>query len=195
MKLLNLSTGNTKTGKGILIWNIPAIKTCIGCTQLCASKCYARKSERLYPNVLPSRELNKLEADSIDFVENMIYTIEKISKKKAFKGLFRIHESGDFYNQEYFDSWVQIAKAFPQIKFLAFTKSHQLNLIHDAENFNVVYSEFPDTKVFSQNMPVAKAVAKAEEMKENEFLCGGSCKDCNVCWYLEKNETVYFEFH
>jgi hypothetical protein len=35
----------------------------------------------------------------------------------------RIHVSGDFFNQKYFDAWVEIAKLNPLIIFYAYTKS------------------------------------------------------------------------
>jgi hypothetical protein len=35
----------------------------------------------------------------------------------------RIHASGDFYNQEYFNMWVEIAKENPEVEFWAYTKS------------------------------------------------------------------------
>lgn len=37
----------------------------------------------------------------------------------------RIHSSGDFFNQEYFDLWCWIAKQNPTVEFWAFTKSIQ----------------------------------------------------------------------
>lgn len=35
----------------------------------------------------------------------------------------RIHASGDFFNQEYFDMWLEIAKENPEVEFWAYTKS------------------------------------------------------------------------
>lgn len=35
----------------------------------------------------------------------------------------RIHSSGDFYSQEYFDMWLEVARVNPAINFWAFTKS------------------------------------------------------------------------
>lgn len=35
----------------------------------------------------------------------------------------RIHASGDFYNQKYFDMWVEIANENPNVEFWAYTKS------------------------------------------------------------------------
>lgn len=38
----------------------------------------------------------------------------------------RIHGSGDFYNQNYFDAWLAVARARPHVLFWSFTKSVQL---------------------------------------------------------------------
>jgi histidyl-tRNA synthetase len=35
----------------------------------------------------------------------------------------RIHAAGDFFNQAYFDMWVEIAKENPDVEFWAYTKS------------------------------------------------------------------------
>jgi len=36
---------------------------------------------------------------------------------------FRIHTSGDFFSQKYFDTWLLVAKKLPNITFYAYTKS------------------------------------------------------------------------
>jgi hypothetical protein len=35
----------------------------------------------------------------------------------------RIHASGDFFNQEYFNMWIEIANENPTVEFWAYTKS------------------------------------------------------------------------
>ena len=37
--------------------------------------------------------------------------------------LYRIHASGDFYSQAYFDAWMDVARAFPDRVFYAYTKA------------------------------------------------------------------------
>ena len=112
-----------------MIWNLPVIKTCPFRTAHCEGKCYARKAEKCYPTCLPSRESNYQETLKDDFVENMIYTIEKKLSGRGFRGklaVFRIHESGDFYSLEYTRKWIEIAKHFEydkRIVFTAYTKS------------------------------------------------------------------------
>jgi hypothetical protein len=119
-KLLNVNiNGNRKLQNTdtirYMIWNLPAVKTCPFRTEMCEKSCYARKAERIYPQVLPSREENYTESLENDFAANMIFTIEKKLNSKAFAGkkcIFRVHESGDFYNVEYTRKWIKICKHF-----------------------------------------------------------------------------------
>jgi hypothetical protein len=76
-----------------------------------AYKCYAASSER-FPGVREHRWNN------FDYVRNG--GIPEIPKDcKA----IRVHMSGDFFNQDYFDMWMNLAKQNPDIEFWAYTKS------------------------------------------------------------------------
>ena len=197
--ILNLSTGNKKLqaneSEKFLIWNIPSVTTCPYRTPECERLCYARKAERLYPSVLPSRARNLEESMKPEFSDNMIETISSFTTKKSFKGkkiYFRIHESGDFYNQKYTDDFIEIAKHFPEITFLAYTKS--LEFFKDRKlpnNFSVRFSLWDDTEKEQKELnekvlkfPVFTAFPKAEiEEKSKLFLiCGGDCTSCKACY-------------
>ena len=90
MKKLNVNiNGNKKlvntSSVRFMIWNLPAVVTCPFATEHCKHFCYARKAERVYPQVLPAREKNLKDSMEEDFVANMIYTIEsRHSKTKRF---------------------------------------------------------------------------------------------------------------
>lgn len=72
--------------------------------------CYAAKPER-FPGVRDSRWAN--------FEKSKAGEIQIPKKAKH----IRIHASGDFYSQKYFDLWLQIARENPSIEFWAYTKS------------------------------------------------------------------------
>ena len=38
-------------------------------------------------------------------------------------GVVRVHDSGDFFSQEYFDAWLEVARGRPRTRFYAYTKS------------------------------------------------------------------------
>ena len=58
----------------------------------------------------------------------------------------RIHESGDFYNNEYFSAWLLVAKRMPEINFYAYSKSLPYvkwaeEQLKDIPNFAITLSE------------------------------------------------------
>ena len=82
-------------------------------------RCYAAMTER-FPAVRDARwsnlELIRKSKDIVGFISLSL-------PKKADR--IRIHGSGDFFKQSYFDAWLEIARLNPNILFWAFTKSVQ----------------------------------------------------------------------
>lgn len=74
-------------------------------------RCYAASPER-FPGVRQHRWNN------FELVKSGI----KPDIPKGCKAV-RIHASGDFFNQAYFDMWLEIARENPDIEFWAYTKS------------------------------------------------------------------------
>ena len=104
----------------------------------------------------------------------------------------RIHESGDFYNQEYLDKWIQIANSVNDKKFLAFTKSHMLTFNNIPDNMTVMYSIYPDTYKRLSGLRKFYTVYK-EEVVKNALKCPSECHSCLYCWNGKKD--VYTEIH
>lgn len=76
-----------------------------------AYRCYAAGPER-FPGVREHRWRN------FDFVKGGGVPILPKNCKAV-----RIHAAGDFFNQEYFDMWLDLARVHPGVEFWAFTKS------------------------------------------------------------------------
>jgi len=180
---LGISLGNRKITKEVGIWNLPAIETCPERTKMCEMKCYARKSERLHPACIPARHRNLQAAQEENFVARMI---ELICLSNV--GWFRIHESGDFFSQEYLNKWVEIAKALPEVRFLAFTSSHSLRFSRVPENMSILFSVWPDTSV----IPIGR---KAYVEGASGFSCPHDCGpgECLFCW--KGTGDVNFKLH
>jgi hypothetical protein len=219
MKKLNVNmNGNKKLQNNenirFMIWNLPAVKTCPFRTAACEKSCYAKKAERVYPQVLPSRENNFQDSLQADFVENMIFTIEKeLNSKKCAekKVVFRIHESGDFYNLEYTQKWIEIARYFEndnRIVFLAYTKSiwYFINLGYGYPGFpgNLVIrsSLWNDTKqdkidlTAAYHIPVYTALSAADMDAAQaagrifEKCDCVNCGTCKKCWDKSAHEII-----
>lgn len=76
-----------------------------------AFRCYASSSER-FPSVRQHRWSNY-----VYLINGGVPELPKDCEN------VRIHASGDFYSQEYFDMWVKLAIDNPNVHFWAFTKS------------------------------------------------------------------------
>ena len=97
-----------------------------------AYRCYAASAER-FPGVRKHRW------DNFEYVKNG--GIPKIPNKCE---SIRIHMSGDFFNQKYFDMWVQLAKDNPNIEMWAYTKSvrYWVNRLGDIPNNLVLTASY-----------------------------------------------------
>jgi hypothetical protein len=168
---------------------LPAQITCPGMTPLCRRYCYARKAERLYRQVLPSRIRNLAATKHPRFVRIMSALIEASGTSK-----FRIHEGGDFYSQAYLNRWFQICTNLPDVSFLAFTKSHALNYAHKPDNLQIIWSIWPDTPSEALALPGPKAfTGVCTGMPHATPQCPGRCDNCMRCWNSQAG--VHFRRH
>lgn len=189
---IKISTGNSKLAD-TFIWNIAPVDTCPGRTPLCEKYCYARKAYRLYTNTRKAWDTNTEYARSGEFFVLVREYLERelASKRKTsrFK-YFRIHESGDFFSQAYLDDWIEIARAFPGLQFLAYTKSAWLDFTERPANFTVYFSAWSDTTERAykfakwQGLPVARLDDVAPTGERPTFDCkpASKCAECRVCW-------------
>ena len=207
---ITVSNGNKKLVSNnnvrYIVWNIPAVVTCPFRTALCEGSCYARKAERNYPGCLPCRYANLDASKEKAFIDNMIALISDLLKRPAYKNckhvVYRIHESGDFYSQEYFNKWLAIAKHFENNKklvFVAYTKS--VSFVHDIpQNMVIRYSIWADTepeqiaKANAMGLPVYTAVDRfTDEPKRVQCDCV-NCSTCFKC-FNNKFDLLKCEIH
>ena len=75
-------------------------------------------------------------------VRSIYYHFDTESPKKE----VRIHESGDFFNEDYLEAWIKVAQQMPNVKFYAYTKSIPYvkfaeKKLKDLPNFSITFSE------------------------------------------------------
>lgn len=120
-------TRNTKYYRGVVYeWNLPTGYTCpfafeckVKVDRLTGKmdaykgeyRCYAASAER-FPGVRDSRWAN------YEYVASGYTPILPEGCLAV-----RIHASGDFFNQDYFDLWLRIASENKKVEFWAYTKS------------------------------------------------------------------------
>lgn len=118
---------NTKYYSGIVYeWNLPTGSTCPFALECKVSvnretgkfnnesnqyRCYAANPER-FPAVREHRWKN---------FESVKRGEKPIIPKEA--NAVRIHASGDFFSQSYFDLWLEVCRENPRVEFWAYTKS------------------------------------------------------------------------
>jgi len=145
MPFLKWTRGNEKLNKlGTYGFGLPAGFSADGflvCKNqgVCASWCYAKAGNYTFPAVKAAREHNlAIVRNSVpDFLAKAMSDIRNFKNCKT----LRIHDSGDFINLEYLQAWFKIARAFPAIKFYAYSKRIDLPLyVNKPKNMNIVQS-------------------------------------------------------
>ncbi len=190
-----LQMGNRKLPSTTGIWNLPSGKTCPKSTEECRKWCYAKKAERMYPNVLPFRKMNLLlTTEPILFIEIICQEIFDRDIK-----VVRIHESGDFYNQTYLENWFSISIMFPDVVFYAYTKSYHLDFTLRPKNFIVLLSD--DNKLLKKHWNLFDGITIVMEdikkIPKGWILCPNDCKLCDCCYnlYRKEKKMVIFKKH
>ena len=175
----------------------------------CAKFCYARNGTYLFPKVRGKHLDNLLLAQSPDFALKMHETLaHKRMRPTGFireiPGLpttdhltrevnewilsggqaVRIHDSGDFFSEDYYNNWITLAWDFPDILFYAYTKEVSLTKRLEEKfpsNFLICYSMGgredhlldPDKDRHADVFPDLEAITEAGYMSQHEsdLLC------------------------
>ena len=202
MDQIYISPGNIRMD--FPTFSLPAVTSCPNHTVDCGNYCYAKKAEKLYPGVLPSRIRNLNESKRNTFVK----IVSDILSKRQSKYI-RIHESGDFYSQEYLDKWFEICRKFPDKKFLAYTQCYNLDYSKKPSNLVLYWSIWPDSRGLPETGLKAFVVDSKHKyltnmrsqayVARNGFKCmkgHGSKVKCNTCLHcFEGKGDVIFEIH
>ena len=172
-----MSKGNSKV-KHTLIFNTLS-GTEGTCSQNCKD-CYAPKAHR-YPSVVNAWTRNTILAKT-DLPSLKRHLTLQIAKSKL--TTIRIHESGDFFSQEYVDMWIEIAGMFPDKSFYAYTKEDYefgpINIINSyvqldgRKVYNYGSQEFCDRMEQEQGYFVCPA------RRDNDIKCNAGCNHCHA---------------
>ena len=168
-----LVAGNTKLGMSIFHFDLPAIGTCPGSTELCRRVCYASQGRYLLSSVKERLDWNYKMSKRCDFADQLA---EEIRRKGCL--VIRPHCSGDFYSAEYAKQWLSVMKRCPQTRFYFYTRSYRVPEIAEVleqmaalSNVRVWYSMDCETEV-PERVPagVRLAYLQIEEGEKPEVL-------------------------
>jgi hypothetical protein len=135
-KPLRFGQGNAKLSSAVTTFSLPAGHFCPFANE-CRSKanrqtgrikdgpnttfrCYAA-SEEMRPSLRRARWHNADALRSCETKEEMAQLI--LDSLSPFAGYVRVHVSGDFFSQDYFDAWQECARRRPGTLFYAYTKA------------------------------------------------------------------------
>jgi len=182
--LLKFNRGNAKLGKHIYTFSLPAGYSCPGAMHCLARadrdtgkiqdgplnqfRCFAASDEAQYKNTRLQRWHNfeLLKGKSAFEMANLI---EMSLPLKA--NLIRVHVSGDFFNQNYFDAWMIVARKNPLRTFYAYTKSLNLwvktiGVIPKNFALNASRGGVHDALISQYNLKSAEVVFSVKEAKD-----------------------------
>jgi hypothetical protein len=146
-----LTNGNTElAADGIFTWSLPALaakltngKNFLVCPSagVCSNLCYARAGTYNFSNVKRAHTANlELILDTPLEWKNRINNELKLKRYSGGKSV-RIHDSGDFFSDSYFELWIDIAKENPHVFFYAYTKEVTMVKRYELpENFVIIFS-------------------------------------------------------
>ena len=137
-KNLTFGLGNAKLSKAIVTFSLPAGWTCPFAREClskadrktgkiidgkhCRFRCFAASQDALYPNVRAARWRNFDLLRSSKTVENMANLIQRSLPWGL--TIVRIHVSGDYFNENYFLAWLNVACNNPFVTFYGYTKAN-----------------------------------------------------------------------
>lgn len=190
MYKVSISKGNEKIGETINVSLMPVASCPAGVP--CARKCYARRICARRPNIHQAWRKNwKIVQENM---AEYFGQIEEALKKARKKEYFRWHVGGDIPSQEYLEGMKELARKFPQTKFLVFTKNFALDFSNIPSNLVIVASEWGQYKAPAE-LPRSIFWPKGTEKPAEGFVCPGNCETCRYCWYMKSGEAVVFAEH
>lgn len=204
-----LVNGNEKIGKGIYHFStLPGTKEytvaingkeykTIGTCVFDCIGCYAMTGNYRYSNTINNIGIrNVLARDFMDWIEKAIKAQIEAEQIK----FVRIHASGDFFSIAYAETWLRIAKAFPDTTFWTYTKNKACENIFDTvDNANIVKSVIPGIGVnFGHCDYILACYEFLKNAGKSVYICrcgidkNQHCTNCKGC---SKNEFVLFIEH
>lgn len=140
----------------------------------CRGVCYAKQGRYTMKNVVNARMHNLSLSVSEFFVQVVIADLKRMRNVNT----VRIHDSGDFYNQEYYNKWCDIAKALPLITFYAYTKTLDMDIwTNKPDNLKITQSlGGKHDNLVNLNMPHSRIFAD-DEARINAGYVDGNVND------------------
>lgn len=181
---LHISYGNEKIGKCLNVSQLPG-RDCARDVP-CFKDCYAMRLANFRPNVYK----NWSENGDLWRTDKYCWLVDITAALKAWekKGnvWVRWWVAGDFIDQDQLNVVIDIAKDFPKLRFMSYTKRFDLDFTEPRpSNLMIRWSSWPR---WGQKKPKGllfetTMVPKGQVKPDNFIECPGSCEACgHLCW-------------
>ena len=190
-------------------FNLPALVSCPNATPACGAACYAQAGHYAMKEPPKMYWGNWVHLHLIGphrWVE-ALRGVVLAGLHGQETGHFRLHSSGDFFSQEYFDAWCAVARSLPRVRFWAYTRTTTLDLSQRPDNL-VIYASadhenMVDSVAFASRWGIKMAYMgeeTAELSGRASFACPeqqgkvASCVACGLCVH-GRGKDVSFAMH
>lgn len=188
---IRFTFGNAKLSKGTAILSLVAGHNCPGakdCKSMVVEtpqglriqdgehtefRCYAASMELRSKPALALHQANFEALKTARTVEAKVEVIKAAIEAQQITDMrrVRIHASGDFFVQSYFDAWIEVAKQYPDLIFYAYTKSlkfwvRRIDSIPSNFKLTASYGGHNDSLIEKYNLKAVKVVYSYEEAEE-----------------------------
>lgn len=212
IRAVNLLTWTTKMG--CASFGLPALRSCPRKAGTICGSCYADRGFYVMPTAKEAHEarlrwtvqcIREGERGRMFWIGAMVTAIQTAT---ALAGVswFRIHDSGDFFNEKYVRMWIEVARALPHIHFWAPTKAWQRKGVQlDASDpllaALIVLAALPNVTVRPSalnfggpppSVPGLHAGTTSEHADTPACRAvGHKCGSCRDCWLLKDQPVSY----
>lgn len=197
-------------------FSLPAGRACPNAHGEICDECYAKKGCYQYTSTMRAQEARfswvrdcmKSDIGRLHFINTMIAAIEASGVE-----YFRIHDSGDFFNLQYVECWIEIARALDTVMFWAPTREYQMknplfNILGGNSRLGALrrLAALPNVTVRPSALSIGQDAPHVDGLhagsavgNENAWQCparsqGGKCGDCRHCW-SRKSSPVSYPLH
>ena len=194
-------------------WSIKAILSCpgkhFGPGAICGEsaddlRCYAMEGHYRRSNVVRAQmarfgwaRTSVKEKRYAHLVDTMYSAIAR-SVDKWPVPFFRIHDSGDMFNEAYTDQWTEIAGRLGHVHFWVPTRSWRTSWSQALCRLNTLpnVAVRPSALYFEEDAPSILGLAAGTGASVNNWNCpsslqDGECGDCPACWLDEEKVVIY----
>jgi hypothetical protein len=195
---IRISPGNRKLG-GIPSVSLPPVLTCAKGIP-CARECYVVRNMLGGPygaaiGASYRANLDLLRADRDSFFSQLRAYLERRAPR-----FFRYHVSGDYVDSDHLMRALELARELPRVKFLAFSKRHDLFPKPSVvpKNFSLIASLWPSwgTRPAGYRAAYMQDGTETRRAARKAIECPGNCATCAACWNLPRlGVDVVFHKH